>query len=123
MDAAMDDNDPVATALYCAEYLSEDEVQQHAAFLHEEGYKDVGSLRQALTRPSEWHRVRLPLRLKCAVEVKFAGRIFADGQELSSVASSVARSPAPEARPTSAEPTQESLAPYDPGQCLALEKF
>ena len=79
MDAAMDDKDPVATALHCVQYLSEDEVQQYAAFLHKEGYKDVGSLRQVLTRPSEWHRVRLPLRLKCAVEVKLAGRIFADG--------------------------------------------
>ena len=104
---AMDDNAPVATALYCAQYLSEEQVQQHAAFLREEGYKDVGSLRQACTRSSEWHRVKLPLRLKCAVEVLFAGRIFEDRQDRSFVESSVARSPAPEGRPTSAKPTEE----------------
>ena len=71
-DAAAEDGAPVAAALRCATpFLSDEDLEQHARYLREEGYTDVGSLRAACRCGSEWRRVKLPLRLKCQLEMFF----------------------------------------------------
>ena len=63
----LDGSAPVEQALRLP-WLNEEDQQRHAQYLHAEGYVDVASLRNAMQHEREWKQLRLPTRLKCAVE-------------------------------------------------------